>query len=271
METLTYVAADGQSIGFEGPVYGETMPELRGWQWEYTLGAASLTGLHRQSREEEITVKATSRTAIDRLRSMCDGDIGRRTPGTLKTGDGWSARCYIPKATVKEITPGVVTLTIHVILLDGVWRQIHTLQFMRITSSGDGLNYPHNYPHNYGAVTSNSLIENQSNGDSPTKWIIYGPAVNPAILVNGSNTVQVDVTVPDGGYLVIDGLSSPRTVTLVMANGDKRNAYAQAHRDKDGGEYVFDRLPSGYVILQWDQSFAFDLEYASEEGGMPWT
>lgn len=274
MRTLSYVCgATGESIGFEGPLYGETLPALRGWQWEYTLGATSLTGLHRQAREAEITVKASNRSIIDRLRNLCDRDIASLTPGALETDDGWTARCYIPKAGVEKVGPCYVSLTLTVILMDGVWRQTHTLQFLRINSSGadGGLNYPHGFPHNYGAVTSNASMDNQSHGTSPCKWIIYGPAVNPAILVNGANTVQVDATIPDGGYLIIDGLASPRTVTLVMANGDKRNMYAQAHRDKAAGAYAFDPLPEGCVSLKWDQSFSFDLEYASEEGGMPWT
>lgn len=59
MQTLKYVCGStGDEISFEGPIYGETMPSLRGRAWTYTLGARTLTGVAWQARELTLTVKA---------------------------------------------------------------------------------------------------------------------------------------------------------------------------------------------------------------------
>lgn len=50
MQTLKYVCGStGDEISFEGPIYGETMPSLRGRAWTYTLGARTLTGVTWQA------------------------------------------------------------------------------------------------------------------------------------------------------------------------------------------------------------------------------
>ena len=58
MQSLEYAcAATGERIGFEGPLYGETLAGLRGRVWDYSIGARGLTGITRGAREETVAVK----------------------------------------------------------------------------------------------------------------------------------------------------------------------------------------------------------------------
>ena len=58
MRTLSYVSgATGESIGFEGPLYGETLTGLRARIWDYSLASRGITGITRKTRETTITVK----------------------------------------------------------------------------------------------------------------------------------------------------------------------------------------------------------------------
>ena len=44
MRTLSYVSgATGESIGFEGPLYGETLTGLRARIWDYSLVSRGIT------------------------------------------------------------------------------------------------------------------------------------------------------------------------------------------------------------------------------------
>ena len=57
MRTLSYMCGvTGESIGFEGPLYGETLTGLRSRIWDYSLAARGLTGSTRKTRETTVTV-----------------------------------------------------------------------------------------------------------------------------------------------------------------------------------------------------------------------
>ena len=46
MQSLEYVcAATGERIGFEGPLYGETLTGLRARVWDYSLASRGMTGI----------------------------------------------------------------------------------------------------------------------------------------------------------------------------------------------------------------------------------
>ena len=109
-------------------------------------------------------------------------------------------------------------------------------------------------------------------GRAPLKFTIYGPAVNPAIRIDG-NWYRVDLTISEGGYLVVDPLAVPRAVTLVNADGSTVDAFSKARRGEGlgGGEYIFQPASAGTHEVEWDKSFGFDLTWYEEEGEPPWS
>ena len=109
-------------------------------------------------------------------------------------------------------------------------------------------------------------------GDAPLRFIIYGPAVNPAIRIGG-NWYKAEVTVPEGGYLVVDPLAVPRSVTLVNMDGSTLDVFAKASRGGGlgSGEYIFQPASPGTHEVDWSGSFGFDLTWYEEEGEPPWS
>ena len=109
-------------------------------------------------------------------------------------------------------------------------------------------------------------------GAAPLRFVVYGPCVNPAVRIDG-NWYRVDVTVPDGGYLVVDPLATPRSVTLVAADGSTADAFAKARRGNGSGsgEYICQPASPGVHEVEWDRSFGFDLTWYEEEGEPPWS
>ena len=120
------------------------------------------------------------------------------------------------------------------------------------TSVG-GFNYPFNYPFNYTASKRGvSQWEVDYIIPSDFHMIIYGPCVNPRILVNGY-PYEVLTSLERNEYLVIDSANS--TVTKYSANGITMNLF-----DNRGYEHsVFEKLPTGLLTFNWSGDFGFDI------------
>lgn len=271
MRTLEYVCGtNGESFGFSGPVYGETMPALRGRRWEYSVGLRGLSGVTRSSRELDLTVKTMELAQLDRMRRLMDADMANGRPGTLLADGEWKARAYVTGSDVDEITPRLVTVTLTVVLLEGVWRRESTTEYNPSTlASYTDLDYPHDYEHDWSPSLLANTAANPALSPMPCRLTIYGPATDPEITIGG-NTYTADCEIPSGAYLVIDGLN--RTIRLTMNNGDIVDHFADGHRGSglDGGEYCFQPLPAGDSEVSWDGGYGFDLTVIEERGEPPW-
>lgn len=274
MRSLSYQsAATGGAVGFEGPVYGETMPGLLGRAWDYSLSSRGISGLAVTAREITVTVKVhDSPESIDRMRDLFDADMRAGTPGLLVADGEWEARAWIPKTDVQSVTPTMVELQLTVVLHDGQWRRETTMHVTpRSDQSDTQLDYPHDWPHDYAGMPLSTAISNPDASPMPVRLTIYGPASNPAITIGG-NRYQVDTDVPAGSRLVIDGASSPKTVTLIGSDGSTANCFGKAVRGggRDSGSYVFQPLPPGLSQANGG-AFEYDVTLCEERTMPPWT
>ena len=132
------------------------------------------------------------------------------------------------------------------------------------------LDYPHDYPHDYQATSSTSDVTPSVLTPSDVYLAVFGPAVNPYVIVGG-NRYQVNVTVPAGGYLVVDGRD--KTIQLTLADGTVQNVFSSGVRGggAGGGSYIFEQIPAGESEVTYDGSFGFDLGWYEEEGEPPWS
>lgn len=132
------------------------------------------------------------------------------------------------------------------------------------------LDYPHNYEYDFQATSSTGNITPSVLTPSDVYLAVFGPAVNPYVIVGG-NRYQVNVTVPSGGYLVVDGRD--KTIQLTLADGTVQNVFSSGVRGggAGGGSYIFERIPAGTSEVTYDGSFGFDLGWYEEEGEPPWS
>lgn len=276
MHRLSYVSGTGgveACLDCRSALAG-TAAGIRGREWDYSIGYMSLSGAARGARECSLSVSFMRLASADELRRLADRDMSEGTPGRLEV-DGWSQRAYVTKAEPSSISRSHVTMSLTVVLLDGVWRRGHTVSFEPLTaSSGDGefLDLPYGLPYDLGVPSTRKYFDGSEWGSAPLKFTIYGPAVNPAIRIDG-NWYKADLTVPEGGYLVVDPLASPRAVTLVNADGSTVDAFPKARRGDglNSGEYIFQPASPGTHEVDWDRSFGFDLTWYEEEGEPPWS
>ena len=265
MQSLEYAcAATGERIGFEGPLYGETLAGLRVRVWDYSIGARGLTGITRGAREETVAVKIHDSTAtLDLLRRLADADMAAGTPGTLVADGEWETRAWIAKSEPQSITPTMVETQLTIVLADGVWRRGTTEHHdPRADKTGGDLDYPYDYPHDYAGMSILDTVTNATGMPQPVKLTIFGP-----------NRYEVDATIPAGSRLEIDAASDSRTVTMISDTGLRTNLFAKAVRGtgRGSGIYVFEPLPPGTSSISWAGGFEFDLTAIEERSEPPWT
>lgn len=276
MHRLSYISGTGAAevcLDCRSALAG-TAEGVRGREWGYSIGYRSIAAATRAARECSMSVTFLDLSVADELRRLADRDVAMATPGTLAV-DGWSQRAYITAADPSSISRAHMAAKLTVVLLDGVWRKGHTVAFEQLTAtSGDGefLDLPYDLPYDLGVPSTRRYVDVGEWGAAPLRFVVYGPCVNPAVRIDG-NWYRVDVTVPDGGYLVVDPLATPRSVTLVAADGSTTDVFAKARRGNGlgSGEYVFQPASPGVHEVEWDRSFGFDLTWYEEEGEPPWS
>lgn len=276
MRRLSYISGTGAAevcLDCRSALAG-TAEGVRGREWGYSIGYRSIAGAARAARECSLSVTFLDLAVADELRRLADRDVAMATPGTLAV-DGWTQRAYITAADPSSISRAHMAAKLTVVLLDGVWRKGHTVAFERLTAEpgdGDSLDLPYDLPYDLGVPSTRRYVDVGEWGAVPLRFVVYGPCVNPAVRIDG-NWYRVDVTVPDGGYLVVDPLATPRSVTLVAADGSTTDAFAKARRGNGSGsgEYIFQPASPGVHEVEWDRSFGFDLTWYEEEGEPPWS
>ena len=273
MNQLEYVPGiGGASVQMDGPSSFVGIAEnLRSREWEYDLGYRDLVSATRPAREVDVTFNADYATADD-LRRVADADVTARTPGVFVAQKEWRQRGYILASDVNDIHYGRLSTELKIALLDGAWWRLVTRSFMPSGSSGVDtyLDYPHDYPYDYEKMSYTGGITPSVLTPSDVYLVVYGPAVNPYVIVGG-NRYQVNVTVPAGGYLTVDGRK--KSILLTLADGTVQNVFSSGVRGsgQGGGSYIFEQIPAGTSEVTYDGSFGFDLGWYEEEGEPPWS
>lgn len=271
MLDIRYESNAGVSVALNSGVYVGKPNGLFSREWDYKIGYRALVTASRGARKVSFKGFFANMAQADAFRRCADTDMQKGTPGTIHV-NGWFQRCFVVASEVDGIGDDFFTAKLTLVLLDGVWRRGTTTAFAPVRGSADYgfLDLPHDLPYDLGATTPRQHAINPGYSGSPAKFVVYGPAVNPSVRLAG-NMYQVDVTVPEGGYMDIDPLR--RTVTVVAADGSTMDAFSKAHRGSGAGsgEYIFERVPVGTSEISWDNSFGFDLTLYEEEGEPAWS
>ena len=271
MLDIEYKSNAGTVISLNSGVYVGKPNDLFSREWDCKIGYRALATASRGARKVSFKAFFADMAQADAFRRYTDTDMQKGTPGTIHV-NGWFQRCFVVASEVDGIGSDFFAAKLTLVLLDGVWRRGTTTAFVSVRGSADYefLDLPHDLPYDLGVTPPQQYAINPGYSGSPAKFVVYGPAVNPSVRLAG-NLYQVDVTVPDGGYMDIDPLR--RTVTVVAADGTTMDAFSKAHRGSGAGsgEYIFERVPVGTSEISWDNSFGFDLTLYEEEGEPAWS
>lgn len=275
MHKLKYVSSRGNSFDLDVPESSiGTGISLRGYKPGYTLGAYTTTSLTHNAQEVTLDLFVDGFNLAEEMFREFEFDFNKQTPGVLVFNNEWEQSIYISKSEVQSVFHGQATVTLTVILLDGMWHKRHVKSFgiAQDYAQSDWLNLPTNTPYNLGVTRPPQNLDIQTLSECPVKFVIYGAAIQPRIVV-GDNAYAFMLTVPAGGRLIVDGTKARKTITLVTSEGDTSDQFDVGNRGsgKGSGNYCFEPFKPGYQHISWDGTFGFDAEWLETRGGLPWS
>lgn len=252
----------GSLAGFQG--------DIKGHEWSYGFSARGIVNAARNARKAEIPYTGNE-GEYSRLMSVADRDIENATPGRIHY-NGWRQHCYVTASSYNIATPRRASMTITIALLDGAWWREVSVPFAITENIDEGnfLGYPYGYMYDFGRPALVKTVTVDSVSPCPVMIRVYGPAINPYIII-GDNTYRVNVSVPSGGRLEIDGLM--KTIFMIGEDGTKTDCFRFGVRStgEGGGNYIFEKLQPGEQPVAWDNSFAFDAGWHEMESEPSWT
>lgn len=276
--SLSYISNNGTVIEFgSGSAYYADPDVFRGYDEDYSTLRNSVVRFSKKVRSVEMPILISADTEKEgaRLLDVMDQafihDIMANTPGKIVV-DGYYARAFIQSVAMScadSVGLYEIELSTSVLIPNPVWILEDTHEYsLERGSSIRGLNYSHNYPYNYCSGSITGLLKNPLSWPCAVKIIVYGPASNPAIYI-GDNLYEVDVEVPAGGYLVIDGMDKSK-ISLRNRLGEESNVFRlRAPGSPGSGSYVFERVPAGTHRVTWNGTFGFSLILYHERGMPP--
>ena len=203
---------------------------------------------------------------MEHLYSIIAVDAEEGTYGRLYVNDTF-LRCRIQaskKSNWKGYVYSEVELTFIAPELAWVKEEKMTFPPQAEETAADGLDFPFDFPFDFADTrkgTATQEIDHVTASDF--KMIVYGPCVNPRILIN-DQAYEVFTTLESNEYMIID--SRDYTVYKYLSNGTVQNLF-----DNRGLEQsVFEKIPSGLLRINWSGDFGFDLTLFLERREARW-
>lgn len=203
---------------------------------------------------------------LNRFFEAGERDIINETPGKLICGEHY-IRSYILSSSTAPAEGALWTeKNVKFLCPYSFWIKEETKQFFKQNEiqPEDGLDYPYDYEYDYTAQkagTASWYIDHFAK--SKFKMTIYGPCVNPRILINGY-PYEVFDTLESGEYMVID--SRENTVLKYLTNGTIQNIYDLRAKKQS----VFEKIPAGNLDIVWSGAFGFDITLFLERSEPRW-
>lgn len=205
--------------------------------------------------------------AADRVYSVFDYDVLHNTDGRLYTDTGFYLPCRILASSKSDWMTGIPYMfqEFTAVSTVGVWIGPVQKSFTTaLETVSDGLDHPYDYPYDYAPSGTGTVFWSMDAvTDSDFQMLIYGPCVDPTVLINGQpHTVYT--TLQESEYMMID--SRDHTVVKVTRTGTRINAYD----DRSKVYSVFAKIPPDAVIT-WNGSFSFDITAFVERSEPKWS
>ena len=203
---------------------------------------------------------------MEHLYSIIAVDAEEDTYGGLYVNDTF-LRCRIQtskKSSWKGYVYSEVELTFTAPELAWVKEEKKMFPPQAESAAADGLDFPFDFPFDFADARKGSATwEIDHVTASDFQMIVYGPCVNPRILIN-DQVREVFTTLESNEYMIID--SRDYTVYKYLANGTVQDLF-----DNRGLEQsVFEKIPSGLLRINWSGDFGFDLTLFLERREAQW-
>lgn len=275
---VKYISGNSRAEFVLNQKYGVSIKECSPYQTEWTYESVKrqhgidITSFGKDPIELQIILKyrGTRKQVDENLESFfaeCENDIIGKTPGQLWIGAHYINGYFVQRETVNTSEYYGREQTLSFLSPYGFWISQVQKSFTPQSGepSGNGwLDY--NYDYNYDYAPENGsgwqwYVDHFA--ASEFEMVIYGPATNPHINING-HAYQVYDDVEAGEYIEIN--SRDNTVVKYRANGSTANLYDMRGKE----ESVFAPIPGGMNIFTWSGAFGFDVTLFLERSEPKW-
>ena len=246
---------------------------LYDYEWEVSETAAKLgsivSGFGKKAKKYDITLdfkgnKSERADAAEIFHRITETDVINQTIGRL-TLNGYYIECYIIASEFENSgMPRTVRNQASAYAPYPFWIAENTYTFHSYgVSSSNNKRYTGKYAYRYANGMNNTYIQNPHFTDANFSLVIYGLVTNPMVSIGGQNYL-VNIALEEGERLEID--SRTETVTKVMANGERVNAF----HNREKGKAFFRKIPPGRQPVTWTGKFDWDLTIYEERSGPKW-
>lgn len=264
--SIEYVNHLGEKAVLKGGAVHADSGSLHDWSLDAELVCGRIFGFKRSQVERKVSFVITAPSVStglmlrNRIYEIVEADVAARVAGRLYV-DGWYVECFV-RSAVKDaywMDGRAAHYELVTVSDDALWRRESTVQFVPDTSVRDYpyLDFPIGFPFDPTPNRVSKSVSNPSRTPSGFRLVVYGPAVDPYVII-GRNRYQVETSVPDGGILTVD--STAKTCVVKDVGGTEANVFSRRIKGAPGsGSYAFEPVPAGQSDVSWDNSFGFDL------------
>ncbi|WP_329384503.1 hypothetical protein [Anaerofustis butyriciformans] len=217
----------------------------------------------KKEREEKI------KEYFNHIFEVFEYDIINDSDGKLYTDTGYYLPCRIYESTKSDWNMGLPFMfnDFKVVSANPYWIRKQQRDFTGAESSSvKGLNYPYNYLYNYTPVKRGiSYWQTDNFSYSDFELIIYGPCINPRILIN-NYPYEVFDTLENYEYLIIKSVNEEKSVIKYRNNGTTLNIFDLRGKENS----VFNKIPPGRLTFNWRGDFKFTLKLYEKRSEPKW-
>lgn len=274
LESFIYENHKGQRFyGLENGVFLNAN-ELRDYKWSFDTINSRISRFFRPTTSRKIPLVVLSPYEVEAVRvknqlyEIAEADIVAKIPGKIIAGDYYTTG-FITASAKSDYQKNKRFCKIDLVFTssDPAWYREKTHVFTPgssiETGSGVGADFPYDYAYDFAPSANGRYIVCDSVKSNHFKLKIYGPALNPTVIIN-DHAYTVNGTVNGGETLMIDSVN--KTIMLTTAAGAKVNWFGK----RNGNSYIFEPIPAGRVSVLSNGTFSFDLTIVDERSEPKW-
>lgn len=263
---IKYVNHTGKEINLNKDPYKMLVSDLLDYEWDVSYSGNRIKGFGYSVKEKTLNIDvhrtktAGSRENMNKLTEFFEQDVISGIPGKIYLNDSYMF-CYIKSSGKSNWETDQITCCEYSLVTDyPFWISEKNFSFLPETTElyTELLDYPYGYEYNYyGSEKGTERINNDHYSDSHFKMIIFGPTVNPRILIGGY-PYEVTTTVEQNEYLTIN--SREQTVVKTKQDGTKVNEFDKRQKEQS----IFRKIPSGSNSVNWSGDYGIDITLYQE-------
>ncbi len=243
---------------------------LRDYIWK-SVGNHQIKRFKKEIVQKKLPVMIVSDNMEirNKLFEVTEKDILAQKYGRIVIGD-YYLNCYITGIKKKKylINEKYIELDIIITTDYPYWIKEKKSVFNILLEElhpGEKRNFDYNYDFNfdYSNGLKKSSLVNDSFKSIPFKLDIYGPCVDPVIIIN-NHIYKLNTELKNGEYAEINAID--KTIFKVDVSGKRINIFNL--REKE--HYIFKNIESGTNDVNWDGTFGFDITLYEERSEPKW-